>query len=183
MFFFHILPLFCLLGSAISLPIDLAPNVVPAEAYFPKLVTTLSRLENALKTIPPGGSLEEAAGRTNDLVRTQAEYSNTLRDAARDVRRGQNMVPTDGMRMISSIQQVGKLLQSTSTGWVHAKEMVVAAGKRNDVYQELINASDATSIFGDAFVAKMPPAVQSRGKSFSKDCTSYLEAAIKAYKN
>jgi hypothetical protein len=182
MFIFNILPLLCLLGSTFSSPIDLAPQAVPAEAYYPRLITTLTRLDNALRVIPGGGSLGEAAGRTNDLLNMQNEYVMILRDAARDVRRGQNMVPTDGMRMISSIQQVGKLLQSTSAGWIRAKDMVVAAGKRNDVYQELIIASDATSMYGEAFVAKMPPLVQSRGKSFTKDCTDYLEGAVRAYR-
>jgi hypothetical protein len=179
----NVLPLLCLFGSTFSAPIDLATQAVPAESYFPRLINVLSRMDNALKTIPGGGSLSEAAGRTNDLLNMQVEYVNILRDGANAVRRGQNMLPTDGMRMISSIQQVGKLLSSTSAGWVQARDMVTAAQKRNDVYQELIIASDATGLFGDAFVGKMPIPAQTMGKSFSKSCTTSLENAVRAYRN
>jgi hypothetical protein len=183
MFFFNFLPLVCLVGVAFSSPIELATEAVPAEAYFPRLVSILSRIDSSLKTNPSGGSFEEASRRTNELGMMQAEFKNILLEAKDAVQRGQNMLPPDGMRMMSSIQEVRRLIESTSSGWVRAKPMVVAAGKRTDVYQELIRSSDATTLFGDAFVAKMPPAVQSRGKSFSKDCKGFLEKAILAYRN
>jgi hypothetical protein len=182
MFFSSILPLLFLLGVAFSLPIDLAPQAVPAETYLPRLVSVLGRMDSALKVIPAGGSFEEASGRTNDLINMQMEYENILHSGAAAVRAGQGMLPPDGMRMIPTLQEIKRLLDSASTGWIRAKQMVVAAGKKNEVYQQLIMASDSTSIFGDAFVAKMPPAAQTVGKSFSKACKGYLEGAIKVYK-
>jgi hypothetical protein len=181
MFLFNILLFFFVFNTTSSLPIELGSQVVPAEAILPKIVSALTKLDSALKSIPNGGSFEEAEGRATELIRLQMEYTNIMRDGSRDVRRGQNMLPPDGMRMIQTIYQVGSLLQSTTSGWVRAKAMVVAAEKRPSAYQGLLTASDATAQFTDTFVSKMPAAVQSRGKSFAKECIGYLEAAIKAY--
>jgi hypothetical protein len=183
MFVLNIIPWFCLLGGAFSSPIDLGPQNVPAEAYLPKIASLLSRLDSTLKVVPNGGTFEEAAGRATELIRLQMDYTNLLREGSTDILRGQMMAPANGMKMRESILQVGKLLDSTMSGWVHAKTMVVAAGKRPNAYQELITASTATTVFGDAFVSKMPPAVQAMGKSFSKGCTRSLETAIRAYRD
>jgi hypothetical protein len=183
MLFFNLLPLFCLLGGAFSLPVDLGSQSVPAEIHYPRIISILSRLDRALKEVPSGGSVEEAVRRTDELISMQRSYSDALWDGSRDILKGQAMGPPDGMRMRDSILQVGKLLQSTMSGWVFAKKMVAAAGKQSNAYRELTIASDATTIFGDAFVSKMPPAVHNLGKSFSKDCKGYVELAVKAYKS
>jgi hypothetical protein len=180
---FNILPLLCLVGSALALPANLvARDSAIIERYLGSIINKMGRLDDALRAVPRGGSADEARRITSDLVRYQQDLIEEYRLGARDVRRGPAAGVLDAPRLSEPWYNMGLWLQSNSNGWISAKDMVTAAGKKGEVLDLLMTASEASIVFDEACIAKVAGAGTLLGNWAKSQHGQYIEAAITQYK-
>lgn len=151
---FHVLPVICLLGCTIAAPMTIAPrDLVATEAAIRRIGTGLKKLENGLRSITPK---LDAASQTQQLIVMDQNVVEDLRTASRDIRRGPNFSQLDGARLMEPMNELLRVLQQTSAGWIEARPMVNAANMRSQVYDQLLNHSEADQAFGDTICRFIP---------------------------
>ena len=179
---FFLLPALCLVGSAI------ASTVVPQdtsviERYVASLTRSLGLLDDAFRQIPPAGDPALALQITEYLIKTQAEYVETLRVGSRDIRFGPSAVQGEMTRLKNLINAEGKVAQAVMTAWIRQKDMVVAAGKREAVLDQLVQAADGAVVFSEVVNLKLPKSSSRDGATFKVQFGGNIEMTINAYRS
>jgi hypothetical protein len=171
------------LGISLASPIGLeARDVSVFHKSLDRIVATLSRLDVALKSVPSGGSSDQARIIATDLIRLDRNYVEELRLGSRDIRRSAFVPMTESVKLTESLEKFRARLGSTMTGWVNAKNMVTAAGKKAEVLDTLLTTSEATASFHEASITKLSGPLHqavTRSKTFQ---AGIIETAIMAYK-
>jgi hypothetical protein len=178
--------LFLVLGlaaSAIAAPVQLETrDTAVIDASVRRISNALTRLDSAFKSRRPGGDVREAEKSTDNFLVLHREVVEELRFGSREVRRGPNVNAFEALQLYQRVDGVTKLLQSVVDGWKDSKRIVVTAGKKNVVLDELLTASEASQQFAEAIIQKLPLLEQGAGQTFKQQHFRILETAITEYK-
>jgi hypothetical protein len=180
---FTLIPLVCLIGSVVAAPLKhTARDLAVIDGSLRRIGISLSRLENGMKSRRPGGDSIEAERETNGLLSLNRSVVDEVRLGSRDIRRGPGVNVVEATALASSIGGLIKQTQRVMDGWIDSKRMVVVAGKRNIVLDELLSHSDAVAVLADAIIFKLPGTNQGLGQQFKVAINKVIESAISAYK-
>lgn len=180
----------CILGSAIAAPIETAETAVTATSdiklvanYFARLTTTLGSIDSAMRSRPSGGDTAEAQRQTDNLLSLTNKAIEELRLGSRDIRRDQPTIGSlEGMTLMTPLNNLSTQLQRVADGWTSSKDMVVAAGKKSAVLNTMLDASEATIVFSDAIIQKIPLVEQYIGQGYKTQFMNIIEKTIQIYK-
>jgi hypothetical protein len=177
--------LLCLSSYAAALPdFQQAPpkGPPPMERYIARTSQALQGLDHALKTVPPGGTPQDAQRITESLIKMQRVIIEDLENGAREVR-AFNAAPLGvipGIR--NSLPPLGTQMQAVMNRWIAQKIMVNAAGRIPTMIRELEAFSSAWIRFADACASKLGSGSSTWIRAFSDQGRYSVEAAINAYK-
>jgi hypothetical protein len=175
----------CLLSSAIAAPIETAAqSTAVVDNALRSVANSLTRLDQAMKSRPYGGSVEEAAQITDTLLQLSNVVISDLRNGANDIRSRQATLGTlEGLSLVPSLTSMASNVQSVMNGWADSKKMVVAGGRYDIAVQTLFEAQDRTSIFADAIIAKVPWGEQTLAGTYKTQFTNIIMGCIKVYQS
>jgi hypothetical protein len=172
----------CLLSSAIAAPTTLiARDTTVIERAVYRVTMSTSRLDQALRSLPQGGSSQEAARYTTNLIGLGREIIEDMNVGAREIRRGPMMGPIENVKIVDPLQNMAKWLQSAMTGWVNAKTMVTVAGRKTNVHEHLLAIAEAVTQFGDGWYNKLPIANKAMGGLMKDRHQAIIEVAVREY--
>jgi hypothetical protein len=173
----------CLLGSVTALPIEqAAQSTTVVDTALRAVANSLSALDNAMRSRPPGGTIEEAARITDYLLNLSNDAITQLRNGAVDIRARQaNLGSFEGLSLVPLLTSMTAQLQNVMNGWTDSKKMVVAGGRHDIALSTLYEASDRTAIFADAIIAKLPWGEQTLGGTYKTQFTRIFDATIRVY--
>jgi hypothetical protein len=178
-----LLPVACLLGSAIAAPLDLVErDTAVIERAIARVTRSTTRLDQALRSLPRGGSTQEADRYTNDLLAMGREVIEDLHLGSREIRRGPMVSPMENVKILDSVDALTKWLQSAMSGWVNAKTMVVAAGRKATVLDHLMSTSEAAASFGEVWVSKLPVTYKALAVLVKDRHQVIIEVAVREYR-
>jgi hypothetical protein len=178
-----IIPFLCLLGSVIAIPIELAPRDSSViERSLKRVLNSMTKLDNGMKQRRSGGDTREAQKETNGLVQLGKDLVEELRLGSREVRRGPAVNSFEAIALLQGIDNLTRVLQSITNGWIDSKRMVLAAGSKATVLNLLLDASEGSTVFSDAIISKLPLLEQTLGQQFKTTFTMIIEMAIKEYR-
>jgi len=179
---FFLLPALCLVGSAIASATATQDTSV-IERFVASLTRTLGLLDDAFRQIPPTGDPALALQITEYLIKTQADYVEALRVGSREVRFGPSVTQQEISRLKNLINAEGKVSQAVFSAWARQKDMVVAAGKREAVLEQLIQASDGAIVFSEVVSLKLPKSSSRDAAAFKVQFSGNIEATIDVYRS
>jgi hypothetical protein len=141
----------------------------------------LSKLDKALKSRPSGGDTNLARQITYNLISLTKDTIEETRRGSHNIREAAQIGFMESLTIGTSLTSMSATLQSTTTQWIASKPMVVAAGLKKDVYDALLDASDAIRVFSDILISKMPPGTGTLGQMTKAQFMAIVEPSIKQY--
>jgi len=173
----------CLLGSVIAAPITRRPQSTSViDLAIKNVSASLTTLERALKSRPPGGSSEDAAKVTDNLLGLSYNAITALRNGATDIKTKQaTLMPLEGFQLFPTLNTLSNQLQNVVNGWVDSKKMAIAGNRYDATLQMLFEASDRTGIFADTAISKLAIGEQTLSGWIKTTFTGILEKGIKVY--
>jgi hypothetical protein len=127
----------------------------PIEKYLSRVTNSLTRLDNSLKSVPHGGSIQEAQRITGDLLKLQGTIVSDLHEGTREIRSWAGPPLPKAAMISSSLVTTGQKLTSAMMGWVTQKEMVNVSGSKSGLVSQLESFSGALVLFYDGIGAKI----------------------------
>lgn len=186
MLFSHVSVL-CLLGSAIAAPAaqwSTKPSAtVSVTDSIKKMSDKLNKLDKALKARPSGGNVEKAKTTTNNLLSLTKDAIEETRHGSRLIREGPSVGYFESLAIATELNGVASTLGSTTTQWIASKPMVLAAGLKKEVYEILVDASDAISVFSDTLINKLPLGTGTLGQLTKAQFVAIVEPSLREYRS
>jgi hypothetical protein len=186
MLFSHVSVL-CLIGSALAAPAaqwGATPvSKVSVTDTIKKISEKLDRLDKALKSRPSGGDFNRAKTTTENLLYLTRDVIEESRSGSRAIRAGPSINYVESLTIGTSLTSMSTTLQSTTTQWIGSKQMVLAAGLKNEVYNTLLDASDAITVFSDTLISKLPPGTGTLGQMTKAQFVTIIELGVKEYRS
>jgi hypothetical protein len=178
----NILLPFCLLGSAIASPAELAPVEPIVELAMAGVGRALGNLDTHFNNT---NLWREDARRAADEAHSLTkEIILRLRSGSKDVAKGPSIALTESIKLYDWSNALTNLFTRTSAKWTAHKRAVVATVDPTapcSVLDTLIVLSRETSRFNDAVNGKMLTVAGQVGKSFKGTQTTGIDNAIKEY--
>jgi hypothetical protein len=171
-----------LLFAATSLVQLVTADLSRVELSLKRISAALTDLDAGIKNIPGGGDTSEAQRQTSNLLSVARVAIDELRLGAREIRRGPNVGAWEGLTLLPSLNSLSTQLDSSSKGWVYAKPMVRAAGMTQTVLELLMDASEATLVFSDTIIGKLPYIEQPLGTTYKNQFVAIIEKSVAEYK-
>jgi hypothetical protein len=159
----------------------LARDTTVVERAVYRVTMSTTKLDQALRALPRGGSPQEADRYTSNLLGLGREVIEDLNVGAREIRKGPMMGPIENVKIVDPLENMAKWMQSAMAGWVNAKTMVVAAGRKGSVYAHLLAISEAVTLFGDGWYNKLPMPNKAFGTMIKDRHQAIIEAAVREY--
>jgi hypothetical protein len=135
-----------------------------------------------MKSRKSGGDSYEAQSETNRLILLTNNVLQELWYGERDIKRGPSVNAVETVILIQSVNNLTNMVKIAANGWIDSKRMVVAGGKKFEVLELLLNASQGTSNYCDAIISKLPAFDQPLAVSWKTPLISLIESAISEYK-
>jgi hypothetical protein len=127
----------------------------PIEKYIARITNDLARLDNGLRSVPRGGSTQDAQRITGDLMKIQGIIISDMREGTREIRTWGGPPLTKGILIANSLVTTGQKLTSAMRSWASQKEMVQVSGNINAVVSQLDSFEGALVLFYDGIGAKI----------------------------
>jgi hypothetical protein len=141
-------------------------------------LTINAELHRILSTSDPDPRAKIEAALT-----AQKTVIDNLHTGSRDVRRGKTIAAFDAAKRLDWVTYLNDLYKKTMDGWISAKSIVDRTGLRKDVYNVLLDLSEATVNFNDAATQKMSDYIIKAGSEGVKSIqVAHVERAIKTFK-
>ncbi|KAF2430495.1 hypothetical protein EJ08DRAFT_660698 [Tothia fuscella] len=179
---FSRLSLFCLVSSVLATP---APPPATQKVSVTETIKTISnkinKLDVALKQRPGSGSPDTARSITQNLLTLSKDSIAESKKGARYIREGSLITYAESLVVGTLLTSMQMTLTSTTKGWIDSKRMVVAAGMQQDVLNTLYDASDATNLFADTLISKMPMGTGTVGLFTKEQFVRIIEPGITEY--
>jgi hypothetical protein len=154
----------------------------PLEQYIYRIIGSLTLLDNSLKSVPPGGSVEDAQRITYDLSNIQGTIVSDLREGARQIRAWPSASLYQAPSVSSSLTAAGQKLTSAMRGWLRQKDMVEASGNKSNIVGQLESLAGALSVFYDDVYAKIGARYQSLVTAGKNAAREDVESVIFAFR-
>jgi hypothetical protein len=175
-----LLPIVCLFASnVIAAPVESTTTDLKDINLATQHVTdALKRLDAAFNSINP----RDDAGRTlNELLNIDKFLQSEIITGTGVVKRAPNVGAVEAVSLIANFQTITDLVGKTTDGWYNARAMVKKAGKRDAVYRELKDTSDASLQFSDAVISKLPYLYQPVATLAKNRNTALIKGALEEY--
>lgn len=179
-----LLPLVCLLTSAIAAPIKSAKQDTRAvDLAIQHITAALTRLDAAFNNINTRtNNRNEQISQVNEILNLDNFLQSELKTGAGVIKRGANIGPVEALALVTPVSTITTLTNSVTDGWQGpAKKMFNNAGKRDAVLRELTNTKKASAEFSDALVSKLPYTYQYIGTANKASAQRSIQNAIDDY--
>lgn len=177
--FFAFIAVLLHLGSIIASPEK--RDVTAIEIAIRRISSALQRLDAGMRSRPNGGDLAEAVRQSDRLMGLQMAVVGELRTSAREVRRGPNASMGEGYNVTQAFGNMTGLVQISTDGWLASLPMIVAAQKQDAVLNTLMDTSEATTIFADALIGKLPYVIQAVASPQKTQFINIIEKSVAQY--
>lgn len=181
---FSLVAITCLVGSTIASPVSLeSRDVTVIDASFKRITNSLNKLTAGFNQRASGGDSKKAEQETNKLLNLAQTSLEECRFSAREIRRGPNVNAFEAVGLLNMVNSLTSQIRTVVDGWVDAKRMVQAGGKKAAVLNALLDASEATTNLGDAIISKLPVLDRPLAQQFQSAFVRVYETAITDYKD
>jgi hypothetical protein len=116
------------------------------------------------------------------LIARNHDLIEDLRFGSREIRHGPSVNSYEALLLMQSVGSITQGLQSAVNGWIDSKRLIVAAGRKAVVLDELIAAEEASDVFSDAMIAKLPVLNQPLAQQFKANVNRIIGLAVADYK-
>jgi hypothetical protein len=152
------------------------------DASIKRVTNSLQRLVLEFKQRKPSSTAQDMDRIATALISRNRDLIQDLRFGSREIRRGPSATSYEALLLMQSAASITQGLQGAVNGWIDAKRVIVMAGRKAAVLDELIAAEEASDVFSDAMIAKLPVLNQPLAQQFKTNVNRIIDLAVADYK-
>jgi hypothetical protein len=181
MLFRSVVAAFCVISSAIALPIVSPRDVTVPDQAMKRIVNRLRPLDDAMKRIRTG--VGDPNAQTMNLLALDWDVQHEFRESAKLVRKIPDLSTMEATSLLTAMNQLPSMTTSVAGGWIQWKPMIAAAQKEREVLRQLRDDADALNEFADALNGKAPKVamIQTVGSTWKSALSASYDKAVKEY--
>jgi hypothetical protein len=153
------------------------------DRYIKRMTDQLTYLKNTIRSLPSGGTQDDANRGAMQLLDLHKRLNNDMRDGAREIRKGPSVNAIEAVVLLTGINSFSNLISDVVLSMTseNVKRMIWTAGKQDAqkrFYSELVAAQDACIAISDAMMGKMPLIDLAAANIIKNSFVSLLEPAV-----